>query len=208
MVQQTIPFPINFAQIFEQQVQKTPNAIAIICNDRQLTYAQLNQQANQLAHYLQESEVKSEAVVGIFMERSLDIVIAILAVLKAGATYVPIDPNYPQERVNYIAQETQFSFLLTQNQLRDFIPVSSAEVLCLDVKSNYITEHSIENLETRHSPENLAYIIYTSGSTGKPKGVQMPHINVVRYIQALSQVVSLQAVTCQYNNLYSIGSAE
>ncbi|MCT7977448.1 amino acid adenylation domain-containing protein [Laspinema olomoucense] len=182
----------SFHQIFESQVQKTPEASAVVCNGQQLTYSELNQRANQLAHYLKDLGVGCEQLIGIFMERSIEIVVTILGIFKAGAAYVPLDPGYPQERLTYIAQETQFSLLLTQKHLCDRLPPSSAKISYIDSNWDTIAQYSRENLPTEILPENLAYIMYTSGSTGQPKGVQMPYINIVRYIQALSQVVTVQ----------------
>lgn len=182
----------SFHQIFENQVEKTPEAIAVVCNARQLTYAELNQRANQLAHYLKDLGVAPDQLVGLFMERSIEIIVAILGIFKAGAAYVPLDPGYPKERLTYIAQETQFSLLLTQKHLCDRLPPSSAKISYIDSNWDTIAQYSRENLPTEILPENLAYIMYTSGSTGQPKGVQMPYINIVRYIQGLSQVLTVQ----------------
>lgn len=192
MLENTPQNIISFHQIFEAQVEKNPEAIAVVCNDQQLTYSELNQKANQLANYLQDLGAVPDQLVGLFMERSLDIVVAILGIFKAGAAYVPLDPSYPSERLTYIAQETQFSLLLTQKHLRDRLPLSSAKISYIDSNWDTIAQYSSQNLATKISPGNLAYIMYTSGSTGQPKGVKMPYINIVRYIQALSQVVTVQ----------------
>ncbi|NER36671.1 MAG: amino acid adenylation domain-containing protein [Oscillatoria sp. SIO1A7] len=179
-------------QLFEAQVERTPDAVAAIFGDREVTYRELNCRANQLAHYLRASGIGPEKLVGLFMERSIEIVVAILGILKVGAAYVPLDPGYPRERLRYMAEETQFSLLLTQKHLSDRFEASSMTVFCIDDNWEIVAGYSDRNLTVEILPENLAYIMYTSGSTGQPKGVEMPCINVVRYIQALSSVVTVQ----------------
>jgi amino acid adenylation domain-containing protein/non-ribosomal peptide synthase protein (TIGR01720 family) len=164
-------------QLFEQQVERTPNAIAVVFGEQQLTYQELDRQANYLAHYLQQLGVKSEVLVGICIERSLEMVIGILAILKAGGAYLPLDPTYPQERLAFMLADSQAPVLLTQSHLIPTLPKHNAQIVCLD--SNWETEgdvgaQSIAPLQTQN-PTNLAYVIYTSGSTGKPKGVLISH---------------------------------
>jgi amino acid adenylation domain-containing protein len=169
-------------QLFEQQVQKTPNAVAVIFDNQQLTYAELNNRANQLAHHLQKLGVKPEALVGICMERSLQMVVGLLGILKAGGAYVPLDPKYPQERLAFMLEDTQASILLTQQQLIESLPKHNAKVVCLDTDWQLIAQQNSENPLTQITADNLAYIIYTSGSTGKPKGVAIAHYNTVALI--------------------------
>lgn len=169
-------------QLVEIQVAKTPDAVAVIFEDRQLTYRELNQKANQLAHYLRELEVKPEVLVGVCVERSLEMVIALLAILKAGGAYVPLDPAYPQERLASIAEDAEFSVLLTQKHLTELLPQHQAQTVYLDSSWEIFSKQSINNLVTEIQPNNLAYVLYTSGSTGKPKGVAIEHRNTVALI--------------------------
>ncbi|MEH2283677.1 MAG: amino acid adenylation domain-containing protein [Nostoc sp.] len=171
-------------QLFEAQVEKTPNAIAVVFENHQLTYRELNAKANQLAHYLQKLGVKPEVLVGICVERSLNMVISILAILKAGGAYVPLDPLYPPERLAFILQDAEVSVLLTQQHLIENLPQHQTNVVCLDTDWESITQESQQNPISECTSDNLAYIIYTSGSTGQPKGVLVNHSNVVRLFAA------------------------
>ena len=166
--------PIDFAcvhQAFEHQVSLTPEAVALVHDDRQLSYSQLNARANQMAHALRESGVGPESLVGIATERGMDMVIAVFAVLKAGGAYVPLDPQYPQERLYQMMQDSGLRLLLTQTSLLDslLIPEGIA-CLCLD-NSEQWNGHPTANLPNRLHGHNLAYVMFTSGSTGRPKGV-------------------------------------
>ena len=171
-------------QLFEKQVALTPNAVAVTFGNQQLTYQQLNTQANQLAHYLRSLGVKADALVGICVERSLLMIVGILGILKAGGAYLPLDPEYPQERLSFMLEDAQVSVLLTQQQLAEFLPQHQARVICIDTDWEKITQECETNQENSATPDNLAYVIYTSGSTGKPKGVLVNHANVVRLFTA------------------------
>lgn len=171
-----------FHHLFEEQVVCTPNNIAVICADQQLTYQELNDRANQLAHYLRSLGVKPETLVGICVERSLEMLVGILGILKAGGAYVPLDPAYPQERIAFMLEDTQAPVLLTQAQLLDRLPDSQAQIICLDSDWGTIAQFSEDNLESSLTSDNLAYVIYTSGSTGKPKGTLIPHRGLVNYL--------------------------
>ncbi|MBD0385108.1 MAG: amino acid adenylation domain-containing protein, partial [Nostoc sp. C3-bin3] len=162
-------------QMFEMQVERSPQAIAVIFEDTQLTYQQLNQQANQLAHHLRNLGVGSEVLVGICLERSLEMIIGILGILKAGGAYVPLDPAYPPERLAFILSDTQTPVLLTQEKLVKNLPPHQAQVVCLDSNWQGNTQYSQENPVNQTTADNLIYVIYTSGSTGQPKGVMIPH---------------------------------
>jgi amino acid adenylation domain-containing protein len=162
-------------QLFEAQVEQTPDAVAVIFKDQQLTYRELNAKANQLAHHLQALAVKPETLVGICVERSLEMIVGLLGILKAGGAYVPIDPAYPSERIAYMLNDSQLPVLLTQKQLVALLPKHEARVVCLDSDWEEISTGSEFSLITSVTPENLAYVIYTSGSTGKPKGVLVAH---------------------------------
>lgn len=170
-------------QLFAEQVERTPKNIAIEFNNEHLTYAQLNAKSNQLAHQLQKLGVKPEVLVGICVERSLDMLIGILGILKAGGAYIPFDPTYPQERLGFMLEDAQIPILLTQQRLVDKFVEHNTRLICLDrdLPENNATL-SIENPVSEVTPENLAYIIYTSGSTGKPKGTMIPHRGLVNYL--------------------------
>jgi amino acid adenylation domain-containing protein len=172
-------------QLFEAQVEKTPDAVAVVFENQQLTYRELNAKANQLAHYLQKLGVKPEVLVGICVERSLLMVVSILAILKAGSAYVPLDPAYPKERLGYMLADAQVSVLLTQKHLLETLPAHNAQTLYLDQDENLFITQTTANPISQTTSENLAYVIYTSGSTGQPKGVLINHSNVVRLFAAV-----------------------
>ena len=172
-------------QIFEAQVAKTPDAIAVVFEDRQLTYNELNRRANQLAHYLTSLGVKPETLVGICVERSVEMVTALLGILKAGGAYVPLDPHFPPERLSYMLADSRVELLLTQSSLQTSLPKHQAKVICLDTDRNTIAQHSQNNLEVEVDSKNLAYVIYTSGSTGKPKGVQIPQRALINFLNSM-----------------------
>ncbi|HEU5373875.1 MAG TPA: condensation domain-containing protein, partial [Ktedonobacteraceae bacterium] len=171
-------------QIFEAQVDRTPDAIALIYDDTQLTYRQLNERANQLAHYLRQLGVGPEVLVGLCVERSVEMIVGLLGILKAGGAYVPLDPSYPKERLAIMLADAQVPVLLTQTTLQASLPAYAGKVICLDVDSQTITQAGTENLDSGTQPEHLAYVIYTSGSTGTPKGVMVTHSNVTRLFAA------------------------
>ncbi|MEH2196819.1 amino acid adenylation domain-containing protein [Nostoc sp.] len=178
-----IPYPDTkcIHQVFEEQVEQNSNAIALVYEDESLTYRELNDRANQLAHYLQTLGVKKEVLVGICVERSPQMIIGMLAILKAGGAYVPLDSSYPQERLAYMLNDSQVSILLTQEQLQ--IPETNAKIVFLNTKqSDVISSYSHKNPTNEVSSYNLAYVIYTSGSTGKPKGITVTHQAVNRLV--------------------------
>ena len=167
-------------QLFEQQVEQSPGAVALAYGDEQFTFRELNARANQLAHYLRKRGVGPEVLVGICMERSIEMIVGLLGILKAGGAYVPLDPAYPKERLAFILQDTAVPVLLTQQRLLEALPDCGAKVICLDSNWEIIDGEKTDNLVSEATAENLAYVIYTSGSTGKPKGVLVTHGNVVR----------------------------
>ena len=169
-------------QLFEEQVEKTPDAIAIVFEDQQLTYNELNSRANQLAHYLRKHGVGPETFVDICMERSLEMVVGLLGILKAGGAYVPVDPSYPKERLGFMLQDAQIGVLLTQQRMIEYLCEHRARVVCVDSDCRDIAQQSDENLNSEVTGANLAYVIYTSGSTGWPKGVEVPHRGVLRLL--------------------------
>ncbi|ALF53426.1 non-ribosomal peptide synthetase [Nostoc piscinale CENA21] len=171
-------------QLFEAQVEHTPDAVAVVYENQQLTYQELNTRANQLAHYLRSLGVKSDTLVGLCVERSLLTIVGILGILKAGGAYVPLDSEYPQDRLSFMLEDAQVSVLLTQQGLLNKLPEHSAKLVCIDSDRSTIAQHSNKNPENTATPDNLAYVIYTSGSTGKPKGVLVNHANVTRLFAA------------------------
>ena len=171
-------------QLFEEQVERIPDAVAVVFGNRQLTYFELNCRANQLAHYLKSLGVGADVLVGLYVERSLETIVGILGILKAGGAYVPLDPDYPQERLAYMLNDSQVSVLLTQEKLLTSLPEHGAHVLCLDKDWEDISTENKDNLVSGLTTDNLAYVIYTSGSTGQPKGTLVNHSNVVRLFEA------------------------
>ncbi|WP_242039624.1 non-ribosomal peptide synthetase [Anabaena sphaerica] len=163
-------------QLFAEQVERTPNAVAVVFGKQQFTYRELNNQANQLACYLQKIGVKPDVLVGICVERSLEMVVGLLGILKAGGAYLPLDPNYPQERLEFMAKDADIWVLLTQEKLVNLFPQHQAEIICLDSCEVINPDILCVSASLREvQPDNLAYVIYTSGSTGKPKGVMISH---------------------------------
>ncbi len=167
--------------LFEKQVEQTPDAIAVIFRDQQVSYQELNHRANQLAHYLQSLGTKPDTLVGICMENSIDTMVGLLGTLKAGGAYLPLDPTYPQERIAFMLEDSQATVLLTLEHLVESLPKHSAKIVCLDTDWKNISRQSQENPVSGSKPHNLAYVIYTSGSTGRPKGVQIPHQALVNH---------------------------
>ena len=184
--QTQVDYPRNSSiqEVFEAQVVATPAAIAIVFENAQLTYQELNGRANQLAHHLRGLGIEANSLVGIYIERSLETVIGILGILKAGGAYVPLDPSYPPERLAFMVTDTQVSVLLTQQRLVTQLPPSNAHIVCLDSDWTAIALESQANPICNVSPDNLAYVIYTSGSTGIPKGVSVIHRGVVRLVKS------------------------
>lgn len=172
-------------QLFEAQVELRPDHVAVAFERQQLTYRELNQRANQLAHYLHSLDIKPDTLVGISIERSIEMVVGILGILKAGGAYVPLDPTYPPERLALTIEDAAISILLTQSKLVENLPVNRARVVYIDRDLPQIDAHSsAEHLTTAVQPHNLAYAIYTSGSTGIPKGVLIEHRSLVHYATA------------------------
>lgn len=179
-------------ELFEEQVKKTPDSIAVIFNEQQLTYKELNEKANQMAYYLREQGVNRQTMVGLLQTHSTELIISILAVLKAGGAYLPIDPTYPPERINYIVEDSKCLILLTNFALDKAVKFDKK---ILNVKEIEAGSYSKENLTRVNESKDLVYVIYTSGSTGKPKGVMLEHKGLVNY-------------TCWAKKVYLKGEAE
>jgi amino acid adenylation domain-containing protein len=179
-------------QLFEEQVIKNPNAIAVVFENQQLTYRELNERANQLAQYLRNKEQgtrkKEERLIGILLDRSLEMVISIIAILKAGGAYIPIDTTHPIERWQFILENSQASLLITQSHLQEKLDNFDIPTICLDTDYGAIQTQPNSNPINQVETDRLAYIIYTSGSTGTPKGVEIPHRNIVRLFAASQNI--------------------
>lgn len=175
-------------ELFEEQVCRTPEGVAVLHGEQQLTYAELNDRANQLARYLLNQGVGPEQLVGICVERSLEMVVGLLAILKAGGAYVPLDPSYPMERLQYMLEDAAPLVVLTQKALRPLLPGTSATLIELDeipgkISSYGIPKGNLPAAELRLTSNSLLYVIYTSGSTGRPKGAAMAHRSMVNLIE-------------------------
>ena len=175
-------------QLFEAQVERTPEAPCLMFRDEILTYHAVNARANQLAHHLRKLGVRPETLVGICMERSPEMVIAMYGILKTGGAYVPFDPSYPPERLEFMLADTDVPILLTQEHLKAQIAsLPLRTTICLDSDWDRIAQESTVNVDSAVSEDNLAYVIYTSGSTGKPKGVMIEHRGICNQLQWMQQ---------------------
>jgi amino acid adenylation domain-containing protein len=190
------PQDLCIHQWFEAQVERTPDTVAVVFEAQQLTYQELNQRANQLAHYLQQVGVKPERLVGICMERSLEMVVGLLGILKAGGAYVPLDPAYPPERLAFMLADAQVPVLLTQERLMPALPPHQAQTVCLDTHWQALANQRQDNPVNGTTPETLAYVIYTSGSTGKPKGVMNTHLGLSNRLLWMQDAYQLTAADC------------
>jgi len=180
-------------QVFEAQVVRTPDAVAVVFEEKSLTYMELNRKANQLAHFLQKQGVRPEVSVGIYVERSLEMVVALLGILKAGGAYVPLDLTYPIDRLTFMLADTQAPVLCSQQQFITKLPNYEGRIVCLDTDWEKIAQESEANPDSTATGENLAYVIYTSGSTGKPKGVLINHASAVHLFDATRSLFHFDA---------------
>jgi amino acid adenylation domain-containing protein len=170
-------------ELFEAEVERAPGAVAVSFGERELTYAELNRRANQLANHLRAMGVGAEIPVGLCVERSVEMVVGLLGILKAGGTYIPLDPNYPAELLTFMFEDSAVPVLLTQEAVLDELPMHTGHVVCLDADWDEIALASDENPANETTADNLAYVIYTSGSTGRPKGACVTHRGVVRLVK-------------------------
>ena len=183
------PDEATIHQLFEAQVERSPEQTAVIFEEQMLTYAQLNAQANQLAYYLIEQGVKPESLVGICVERSLEMMVGLLAILKAGGAYVPIDPTYPQERIDYMLADSGARWVLTQTAVLSQLPEGDYDALAIDALD--VSAYGVSNPGVLMGPDHLAYVIYTSGSTGQPKGVMVEHCSLVNRLDWMQRKFNL-----------------
>lgn len=189
-----VEYPENKSIVdrFEEQAECTPAALAVAFENKQLSYKELNERSNQLAHYLRESGVREEMLVPLCVQRSFEMIVGILGILKAGGAYVPIDPQYPPERINYILEDTHATILVCDKENRSkFQTLHVDTIVELGQDTPCINKQHHTNPPTSIRPDNLAYVIYTSGSTGKPKGVMIEHAGVVNLIQAQSRLFNI-----------------
>ena len=187
----TVSYPRDktIIDLFEEQVKKTPDNIAVVFEKEQLTYKELNERSNQLANYLTEKGITRETLVPICIERSIEMITGILGILKSGGVYVPVDPDYPEERIRYIVEDTGASIIISSKESSANLPsFADLEIISLDEDLPLISEQPSTNLSIDVKPNNLAYVIYTSGSTGKPKGALIEHYNVVRLFRTDSPI--------------------
>ncbi|OOR17785.1 MULTISPECIES: non-ribosomal peptide synthetase [Bacillus cereus group] len=179
------PYHATIHELFEQQAMIYPNAIAVMYEKERITYRELNERANQLAHYLQKKGIGHDSLVGLCVERSLGMIIGILGILKAGGAYVPLDPTYPEQRLQYILEDASIQLVVTQESLKGlkWLP-ENIKSICLDRDRDEIEQESKTLPISNVNPQHLAYVIYTSGSTGNPKGVMVEHHNVIRLFKS------------------------
>ena len=184
------PYDKCLHQLFEEQVAKTPNDTALIWQNQSLTYLELEQRANQLAQYLQKAGVKTEDFVGIYVNRSIDMVVALVATHKAGAAYIPLDPGYPANRIELMIEDSGISFVIANSQTAEKLPpADNCQLINLDTEAEDIRSQSTERVESDVTSDNLAYVIYTSGSTGRPKGVMVRHRNVANFFTGMDEKI-------------------
>ncbi|MEM7594672.1 MAG: amino acid adenylation domain-containing protein, partial [Cyanobacteria bacterium P01_A01_bin.83] len=180
-------------QLFEEQVKLNPHSVAVVFEDQQITYQELNNKANQLAHYLRSLGVGSDVLVGICIERSIEMVVGLLGIVKAGGAYAPLDPDYPEERLSYMLDDSEVKMLLTQQSLVESLPAHQAKIVSLDSDWEKIAQYDQANLNVDIDIENLAYVIYTSGSTGKPKGVMNTHRGIYNRLRWMQETYNLDS---------------
>lgn len=173
-----------FIKYFEEQAEKTPDEIAIVFEDKKMTYRELNERANSLAYKLRENKVTNNTVVGILLERSFEMLISMLAVLKSGGSYIPIAPDYPKDRIEYMLEDSEATIILTSQNRRNL-----ADKKLINVKDKKVYEKHKENLKNISKPEDLSYLIYTSGSTGTPKGVMLKQKNLSNFYNSMKNII-------------------
>ncbi|SDE77108.1 amino acid adenylation domain-containing protein [Myxococcus virescens] len=182
---------VTIHALMEAQVARTPDAVAVAFESERLTYRELDAKANQVAHHLRGLGVAPESLVGVCLERSVDMVVALLGVLKAGAAYVPVDPAYPKERLGWMLEDTGASVLLTHEKWKSVLPPSAARVVCLDSAAGEVAKQPVTKPAVQVGPESLAYVIFTSGSTGRPKGAMNAHGGVVNRLKWMQEEYGL-----------------
>lgn len=180
--------------LFEAQVDKTPDSVAVLFENESLTYRELDQRANKLAQYLGQFGVSEETRVGICLDRSLEMLVAMFGTLKAGGAYVPLDPSHPADRLEFMLEDSRATLLLTRQRLIEMLPERRPETVCLDTEWKAIAQHYNDGFRATVTDENLVYVLYTSGSTGRPKGVAVEHRQLLNYVEAVKERMDLGAV--------------
>ncbi len=183
----------TFVDLFVARVAETPQATALVCGNKSLTFVDLNERANQVAGYLISLGVRPEMPVGVCVPRSLDMVVAILGVIKAGGAYVPLDPAYPAERISFILNDARAAIVITHSSLMDLFQSQPIRPVYMDLDGEEIARYPVNDPATLLQPEHLVYVIYTSGSTGKPKGVMITHVNLVSFVQVACSMLNVDA---------------
>lgn len=183
-----------YHQLFEEQAARTPDSVAVVCAGARLGFEELNNRANRVGHYLRRLGAGPDSIVGIYVDRSIDMAVGLLGILKAGSAYTPLDPSFPKDRIEYMLKDCNAEILITQQDLSDYIEDFSGQKICIDSDWDKISTESIYNPAAVSGPEQLAYVIYTSGSTGKPKGVQIPHRALVNFLYSMMREPGVTAV--------------
>ena len=183
------PRSATIADLFAQQAARTPDAVAVAAGNRQLSYRELDERSNRLAHHLESLGVKPDTLVGVAVERSETLVVSLLAILKSGAAYVPLDARYPKERLSWIIEDSGMKVLVTTSETRQQLPLSGRSLTAVDADASAIDSHATESVHSDATSSNLAYVIYTSGSTGKPKGVMIENRNVVNFFAGMDRAI-------------------
>ncbi|MGC1648396.1 MAG: amino acid adenylation domain-containing protein, partial [Candidatus Sulfotelmatobacter sp.] len=180
-------------EFIEDQVERTPDAPAVTIGPERMSYRELNSRANRLAHFLREQGVGDESLVGVCLDRSFDSVVSFLAILKSGGTYLPLDPKFPQDRLEFMLADSEVSLVLSHSSQRKSLPETTARLVVLDQENESLSKGRVTNLSLSTDPEHLAYLIYTSGSTGKPKGVMIPRHALVNFLLSMAETPGMTA---------------
>ena len=189
------PRDLTIAQIFELQAARTPEAIAVVAGDCQLSYRELDARSNRLARYLKSLGVKSETLVGVALGRSESIITSLLAILKAGGAYVPLDPNHPKDRLSLVIEDSHMPVLITSTKVEGQLPSTTCRLVVLDTEAATVALQSADIVASDAAGQNLAYVIYTSGSTGRPKGVMIEHRNVANFFAGMDRAIGCKEGT-------------
>src|SRR6266852_1679959 len=198
MNQRDYPLDVCVSQLVAMQAAMTPDAIALTSGKQTLSYGELNRKANQLGHYLQTLGAREGTLIGLCVERSLDMVVGLLGILKVGAAYVPLDPDYPTKRLSFMLQDARVPILITQLRLAARFPPAQTKVICLDSDKMQLNQQNIDDPASSITASSLAYVIYTSGSTGQPKGVQIAHgslLNLIFWNQRAFEITASDRAT-------------
>ena len=191
LTEEAYPKEKTIQKLFEEQVEKTPDETAIIFQGQELSYQSLNTKANQLANYLIENGVKKDEIVALMVNRSNEMMIGLLGILKSGGAYLPVDPDFPEERIRYMLENSEAKIIISEEEFKT--KTSSLPIQFVDIKNDEIYRKDTKNPVKSSSPENLAYVIYTSGSTGKPKGIMVEHRNVLNFITGVTSKIPFSA---------------